>query len=101
MYTIDPINYGPPNYYASALRWRYTAHFETFVSTFILRKTFLTVGGGGLLSLTPLEPQSRFGDNPLKFQVLCPQIGTSVLKGLTPKNTFISFIFQSLVSSTY
>ena len=29
-----------------------------------------------------LEPQSRFGDNPLEFQVLCPQVGTAVLKGL-------------------
>ena len=35
-------------------------------------------------SLTPLEPQSHFGDTPLKFQVICPQIGTAVLKGLTP-----------------
>ena len=29
-----------------------------------------------------LELQSHFGDNPLKFQVGCPQIGTAVLKGL-------------------
>ena len=33
--------------------------------------------------LTPLEPQSRFGDKPVKFQVVCPQNGTAVLKGLT------------------
>ena len=32
-------------------------------------------------ALTPLEPQSRFGDNPLKFQVICPQNGTAVPKG--------------------
>ena len=33
--------------------------------------------------LTPLlEPQSRLRDNPLKFQVLCPQNGTAALKGL-------------------
>ena len=25
-------------------------------------------------SLTPLELQSRFGDNALKFQVICPQL---------------------------
>ena len=31
---------------------------------------------------TLLEPQSRFGDRPLKFQVVCPQNGTAVLKGL-------------------
>ena len=33
-------------------------------------------------NLTPLEPESRFGDKPLKFQVVCPQNGTAVLKGL-------------------
>ena len=32
--------------------------------------------------LTLLEPQSRFGDKPVKFQVVCPQNGTAVLKGL-------------------
>ena len=34
-------------------------------------------------SLTLLELQSHFGDNPVKFEVVCPQIGTAVLKGLT------------------
>ena len=29
-----------------------------------------------------LEPQSRFGDKPLKFQVVCPENGTAILKGL-------------------
>ena len=33
-----------------------------------------------LLSL--LEPQSRFGDKPFKFQLVYPQNGTAVLKGL-------------------
>ena len=33
-------------------------------------------------TLTLLELQSLFGDNPLKFQVVCPQIGTAVLKEL-------------------
>ena len=32
---------------------------------------------------TLLEPQSRFGDKSLNFQVVCPQNGTAVLKGLT------------------
>ena len=32
--------------------------------------------------LTHLEPQSRWGDKPLKFQAVCPQNGTAVLKGL-------------------
>ena len=34
--------------------------------------------------LTLLEPQSRFGDKPLNLQVVCPQNGTAVLKGLRP-----------------
>ena len=29
-----------------------------------------------------LEPQSRFGDKPVKFQVVCPSNVTAVLKGL-------------------
>ena len=29
-----------------------------------------------------LEPQSRFGDKPVKFQVVRPQNGTAVLRGL-------------------
>ena len=36
----------------------------------------------GTTRLTPLEPQSHVGDNPVKFQVVCPQNGTAVLKGL-------------------
>ena len=31
---------------------------------------------------TVLEPRSRCGDKPLKFQVIRPQNGTAVLKGL-------------------
>ena len=30
--------------------------------------------------LTPLEPQSRFGDKPVKTQVVCPQNGAAVPK---------------------
>ena len=37
------------------------------------------------LGLTLLELQSHFGDNPLKFQVVCPQIGTAVLNGFKGK----------------
>ena len=37
-----------------------------------------------MCALTPLEPQSRFGDKPVNFQVVCPQKkGTAVLQGLT------------------
>ena len=48
-------------------------------------------------ALTLLEPQSRFGDKPLKFQVVCPQNETAVLKGLSPlwkqQEVFKSFCF--------
>ena len=37
--------------------------------------------------LTLLEPHPRFGDAPLKFQVVCPQNGTAVLKGLIGHKT--------------
>ena len=33
-------------------------------------------------NLNPFEPQSRFGDKPVKFQVLCTPNGTAVPKGL-------------------
>ena len=36
-------------------------------------------------NLTPVEPQSHFGDKSLKIQVVCPQNGTTVLKGLNKK----------------
>ena len=32
--------------------------------------------------LTPLEPQSRFGDKLLEIRLVCPQNGTALLKGL-------------------
>ena len=34
------------------------------------------------IPLTLLEPQSRFGDKSVKFQVFCHKNGTAVLKGL-------------------
>ena len=36
-----------------------------------------------------LEPQSRLVDNILKFQVVCLQNGTAVLKGLPTKNSYV------------
>ena len=35
-----------------------------------------------LQALTPLEPQSRAGETPLKFQAICPHNGAAVLKRL-------------------
>ena len=57
---------GPASFNAAAatLQWRFK-HFND-----------------GLLLLTLLEPQSRYGDNRLKLQVVCPPNGTAVLKGL-------------------
>ena len=40
------------------------------------RNVFFFING----YLTPLEPQSRFGDKLLKIWVVCPQNGTAVLK---------------------
>ena len=37
-------------------------------------------------AITLLALQSHFGDTPVKFQVLCPQNGTAVLKVLTSAN---------------
>ena len=48
---------------------------------------------------TLLDPQSRFGDKPLKFQVICPQNGTAVLKGLSWGLVFVSLCAPQI--STY
>ena len=46
------------------------------------KELLLANGWVGQSGLAPLEPQSRFGDETLKFQVVCPQNGTALLKGL-------------------
>ena len=46
--------------------------------------------------LTLLEPESRFGDKPFKFQVVFPQNGTAVLKGFK-QSQGASNIFMYLV----
>ena len=38
-------------------------------------------------TLTLLEPQSRFGDKPVQFRVVCLQNGTAALKGLGSVHT--------------
>ena len=49
----------------------------------------------GLLGLlTPLEPQSRFGDKLLEIRLGCPQSGTAVLKGLI--HTVVIFVSNTL-----
>ena len=35
-----------------------------------------------VLILTHLVLQSRFGDKPLGIRMVCPQVGTAVLKGI-------------------
>ena len=45
----------------------------------------ILVSGPGrplIVLLTPLEPQSRSGDKPVKFKVVLSPNGTAVLKGL-------------------
>ena len=53
-----------------------------------------------------LEPQSRFGDKPVKSQIVCPQNGTALLKGLividsmidfAPQEVFWDFAFDAIV----
>ena len=39
------------------------------------------------LCLTPLEPQSRFGDKLLEIRLVCPQNETAVLKGVKELHT--------------
>ena len=56
--------------------------------------------------LTLLEPQSRFGGKPVKFQVVCPQNGTAALKGLngiygTDKNLNISLFIPTKFGGTH
>ena len=50
--------------------------FSFFLLSFFFSPTWFP-------QLTLLEPQSRVGDKPLNFQVVCPHNGTAVLKGLT------------------
>ena len=49
-------------------------------------------------NLTLLEPQSRCGGKPLKLQVVCPQNGTAVLKGLKsslkPAYLYIGYVYN-------
>ena len=42
--------------------------------------------------LTLLEPQSRSGDNPVKFQVVLSPNGTAVLKGLMKLLKFLAAV---------
>ena len=49
--------------------------------------------------LALLEPQSCLRDKPFKLQVICPQNGTAVLKGLTGRTTKI-FVCYLCVFST-
>ena len=57
-----------------------TTTTTTIATTF---STGATVHAAIGQALTLLEPQSRFGDKPPKFEVVCPQSRTAFLKGLT------------------
>ena len=43
--------------------------------------------------VTPLEPQSRFGDKLLEIWLVCPLNGTAVLKGLMPPPLCLKSLF--------
>ena len=49
---------------------------QSLFATFVEQRTY-----DGPMGSTLLEPQSRFGDKPLKFQAVFPQNRTAVLKG--------------------
>ena len=66
--------------YIKSSIFRYLGKFETISNT-SLDTQFL-----GRYSL--LEPQPRFGDRRLNFQVVCPQNGAAALKGSTQPNTW-------------
>ena len=53
--------------------------------------------GARMAALTLLEPRFRFGDKPLKFQLVCPQNGTAVLKGLR----FFILLYRNSKHSLY
>ena len=55
--------------------------------------------GASMYALTLLEPQSRFGDKPLKFQVVYPQNGTAILKGLSVCSAAV-VLFRSATCTT-
>ena len=73
-----------------------TKSFGVIHSLMLLLELLLLVCSLSLLYyLTLLELQSRFGDKPVKFQVVCPQHGTAVRKGLittTPAPGHLSYL---------
>ena len=72
-----------PRYYSSSRR---SQQFSPFYFLCFANKLESSTRVGFELQrqllLTLVEPQSRVGDKRLKFQVVSPQDGTSVLKGL-------------------
>ena len=58
----------------------------TLVVTVVLTLNIVLVPPASTL----LEPQPRFVDKPVKFQVVCPQHGTAVLKGTTEDSSGVS-----------
>ena len=67
--TKNNVKLTPFGEYCSVQKPKSDSNFKCFVPT------------TGVLYFTLLEPQSRFGDTPLKLQVICAQNGTAVLKG--------------------
>ena len=65
------------------IRWTWHSIVYCIITMFFLLFFFILRRIGKHESLTLLEPQSRFGDKSLNFQVVCPQNGTAVLKGLS------------------
>ena len=65
------------------------------------RNFFCSINGAELGAvLTPLEPQSGCGDEPVKFQIVCPQNGAAVLKGLSLFFFLFFFSYRSHFSAS-
>ena len=81
MYMVGPGFYAPPR------KSRYTMVSPTCAAFPSLTPAALAahVRNDSSPYQIHLELQYRFGDTPVKLQVVCPQNGTAVLKGLTHK----------------
>ena len=60
----------------------YTESARVFLSYRTINTYIQTVVVSGYHGLTPIGPQSRVGDKPVRFRVFLPPNGTAVLKGL-------------------
>ena len=88
VYSLLAFSPSIPAFLPSLLFITYSVLFSSFLSSFNSNVlSFFRSSNNhvfpSLEALTLLDSQSRFGDKPIKLQVVCPQNGAAVLKGLT------------------